>query len=136
MAWLQTFEKFYNENKDLLSEWTRIENQSGVYSEVQIALSNMAAEKCLTIHVYITTGVLLVKGSLWKQWAVSEFDIFLKFIALHDRKQDEEEREETDAIHPPSKEFVESPSQSNMKKDQQGRVANHVKVLSLLKEQV
>ena len=75
-----------------------------------------------------------MKGSLWKQWADSEFGVFIKLLALNDGEQDEESQ----AIHPPTKEFVDSLSQSKMKKDHQERVAtvNQVKMSLLPKGQV
>ena len=56
------------------------ENKDGVYFENQIFVFNNHGTKCLTIHVYLTTGVILIKGLSHKEWATYEFPKVLDLI--------------------------------------------------------
>ena len=56
------------------------ENKDGVYLENQIFVFNNHGTKCLTIHVYLTTGVILIKGLSHKEWATYQFPKVLDFI--------------------------------------------------------
>ena len=56
-------------------------NNVGQYSEVQLSIFNLENVKCLVIHVYLTTGVIFIKGQLWDLWATVEFDVFHKMFA-------------------------------------------------------
>ena len=81
VEWLRLFEKAYNEHKDLKCEWNGMSNNEGQYSEVQLSIFNLETVKCLVIHVYLPTGVILIKGQLWDLWATVEFDAFHKMFA-------------------------------------------------------
>ena len=94
ILWLETFEKYYLSGP-LTCYWLNIENKDGKYCESQLYLHNALGIKCLTIHVYITTGVILAKGSLWRAWANLEFPALYSMISEN----------KTDAVCP-SKEFI------------------------------
>ncbi len=74
--WVRVFEKYYDESADLKCEWVKVANQQNRYSEIQIQVQKSGEVKWVTIHIFLTTGVILVKGNYWKQRAQFEFELF------------------------------------------------------------
>ena len=83
--WIRAIEKYYDESEDLKCEWIKVTNQQNLYSEVQIQVQKLGV-KCVTIHVFLTTGVILVKGNCWIQWAQYEFELFRKIVCGEDEE--------------------------------------------------
>ena len=54
-----------------------IEDKNGKYHETQIFINNTSGDKCLTMHAFNSTCVILAKGVLWKEWAEVEFPVLL-----------------------------------------------------------
>eukprot|EP00112_Aurelia_sp_Birch-Aquarium-sp1_P018694 Seg4498.2 transcript_id=Seg4498.2/GoldUCD/mRNA.D3Y31 product="hypothetical protein" protein_id=Seg4498.2/GoldUCD/D3Y31 len=86
--WVLLFEKFYATHEQIKCDWKRISNQDGKYTEIQLFVTNGKAEKYITVHIHMTTGVVLIKGNFWKQWATLEFACFKRLI---ENKIDNEE---------------------------------------------
>ena len=87
LIWIQAFERYYEQQTKLKCEWNKVSNQNQQYSELQLFVHNQTGSKCITIHIYLTTGVILIKGSLWKQWAENEFAIFKAVIDNFDKDE-------------------------------------------------
>ena len=120
VEWLRLFEKAYNDHEDLKCEWNRLLNNEGQYSEVQLSIFNLETVKCLVIHVYLTTGVILIKGQLWDLWATVEFGAFNKMFLKEGKDIELPSRDFLDGLLAAQAGFggKKKPRPSNNKKDE------------------
>ena len=100
VIWIRAFERYYEQQTKLKCEWNKVSNQNQQYSELQLFVHNQAGSKCITIHIYLTTGVILIKGNFWRQWAENEFAIFKTVIDNVDKDNN------ADTVCPPSVDFL------------------------------
>ena len=77
VEWLLALERLYLK---IHTCWLNIEDKNGKYHETQIFIYNTSGDKCLTIHVFNSTGVILAKGAFWKEWADLEFPVLLTHV--------------------------------------------------------
>ena len=77
VEWLLVLARLYLK---LHTCWLNIEDKNGKYHETQIFIYNTSGDKCLTIHVFNSTGVILAKGAFWKEWADLEFPVLLTHV--------------------------------------------------------
>lgn len=79
LKWLTAFELRYTNSDKLSVEWYNIKNSEKLVKECQLYISNSTNNKCITIHVYLTTGVISFKGSHYRNIAY-EFPHLLLFV--------------------------------------------------------
>lgn len=101
--WVCAFEKYYDESEDLKCEWIKVANQQNIYSEIQIQIQKLGGVKCVTIHIFLTIGIILVKGNYWKQWAQFEFELFRKMVCGEDQ---EVSTIQGNKLYPPNQDFL------------------------------
>ena len=72
LFWLQAFETSLNPTR-FTSAWFNFSDQSGKVYESQIHLYNTTNQKNFIIHIFLSTGVLLVKGKDHFEWVDLHF---------------------------------------------------------------
>ena len=77
VVWLLALERLYSK---IHTCWLNIEGKNETYHETQIFSYNTSDDKCLTIHVFNLTGVVLAKGAFWKEWVELELPVLLTRI--------------------------------------------------------
>ena len=101
VEYLKVFERYYEK---IGYHWLNKENKDNKYNESQIFLLDNEGVKYLTIHVFLSTGVILVKGHFHKEWAIYEFPVIRDIINNVDSEIE---------ISCPSKEFLDLLNSSN-----------------------
>ena len=72
LHWLQAFELFFDPALFTFS-WFNFLDDSGKVFESQIHLYCTSNQKSLTVHIYLSTGVVLIKGKGYSEWVSAYF---------------------------------------------------------------
>ena len=71
ITWLQAFEQYIHPSI-LTATWTNYRDEKGLFFETQIHVYNRG-QKTVTIHVYLSTGIIIFKGLDHLQWVAQHF---------------------------------------------------------------